>query len=62
MGRTFVRRSRRISSSANKLCGVEPSDITTSKLTHILYAFADIAANGSAILTDIFADEQVRFI
>lgn len=40
----------------------EPSDIVPSKLTHILYAFADIdSSTGSAKMTDSYADEQVCF-
>jgi GH18 family chitinase len=37
----------------------EPTDIVASTLTHVLYAFADISSNGSIVLTDLFADEQV---
>lgn len=39
----------------------EPTDIVTEDLTTILYSFADIAPdNGTILLTDIYADEQVR--
>ena len=40
---------------------IEPTDIVTSTLTHILYSFADISPDtGNILLTDPYADEQVR--
>ena len=39
---------------------IEPTDIVTSTLTHIIYAFADVSPDTGAIsLTDLYADEQV---
>jgi GH18 family chitinase len=39
----------------------EPSNITSSTLTHILYSFADVDPNSGTIsLTDSYADEQVK--
>lgn len=37
----------------------EPTDINPTPLTHILYAFADIQSDGTIVLTDSYADEQV---
>lgn len=38
----------------------QPTDIVSSTLTHILYAFADVDPNsGNISLTDVYADEQV---
>lgn len=40
----------------------QPTDITPSDLTHILYAFADVApSTGTIFLTDSYADEQKHF-
>lgn len=40
----------------------QPTDIVTSTLTHILYAFADVdPSNGTIKLTDLYADEQKHF-
>ena len=38
---------------------LEPTDIVTSDLTHVLYAFADSSADTGAIVfpTDSYADE-----
>lgn len=39
---------------------LEPSNIVSSTLTHILYSFADVDPNSGTIsLTDSYADEQV---
>jgi hypothetical protein len=38
---------------------LEPTDIKPSKLTHIIYGFADIKSNGTVVLSDPYADEQV---
>ena len=37
----------------------EPTDINVKPLTHILYSFADVRDDGTIILTDSYADEQV---
>lgn len=38
----------------------QPTNIVSSTLTHILYAFADVDPNsGNISLTDVYADEQV---
>ncbi|KAL0958869.1 hypothetical protein HGRIS_014185 [Hohenbuehelia grisea] len=40
----------------------QPTDIVTSKLTHILYSFADVRPDtGAIVLTDSYADEQKHF-
>ncbi|EED82727.1 hypothetical protein POSPLDRAFT_58726 [Postia placenta Mad-698-R] len=40
----------------------QPSNITPSDLTHILYAFADVSPDtGNISLTDTYADEQKHF-
>ncbi|KAI0916344.1 hypothetical protein AcW1_009855 [Taiwanofungus camphoratus] len=40
----------------------QPTDITPSDLTHILYAFADVSPDtGNISLTDTYADEQKHF-
>ena len=39
---------------------LEPTDINTAPLTHILYSFADVQSDGTIVLTDSYADEQVR--
>ncbi|KAH8103287.1 glycoside hydrolase family 18 protein [Cristinia sonorae] len=40
----------------------QPTDIVSSDLTHILYAFADVSPDTGAIsLTDSYADEQKHF-
>ncbi|KZT65234.1 carbohydrate-binding module family 5 protein [Daedalea quercina L-15889] len=40
----------------------QPTNITPSDLTHILYAFADVSAStGNISLTDTYADEQKHF-
>ncbi|KAI0288314.1 glycoside hydrolase family 18 protein [Russula brevipes] len=40
----------------------QPTDITPSSLTHIIYAFADVdPSSGSIFLTDPYADEQKQF-
>ncbi|EGO19000.1 glycoside hydrolase family 18 protein [Serpula lacrymans var. lacrymans S7.9] len=40
----------------------QPTDITPSDLTHILYAFADVSSStGTISLTDSYADEQKHF-
>ncbi|KAI0300095.1 glycosyl hydrolases family 18-domain-containing protein [Multifurca ochricompacta] len=40
----------------------QPTDITPSDLTHIVYAFADVTpTTGSIFLTDSYADEQKHF-
>ena len=39
----------------------EPSNMTPSTLTHVLYSFADVDPNsGNISLTDLYADEQVH--
>lgn len=38
----------------------EPTDINTAPLTHIVYSFADVQSDGTIVLTDSYADEQVR--
>jgi chitinase len=39
---------------------LEPSNIPVTKLTHLLYSFADTRADsGNIFLTDSYADEQV---
>jgi GH18 family chitinase len=47
--------------SSSDLCStIEPTDIVTADLTHILYAFADVQPDtGTIVLTDLYADEQV---
>lgn len=37
------------------------SDIPATRLTHILYSFANIAADGTITLSDTWADEQITF-
>ncbi|KAF8317679.1 glycoside hydrolase family 18 protein [Clavulina sp. PMI_390] len=40
----------------------DPSNITTSTLTHILYAFADCdPVTGEAMLSDLWADQQIEY-
>ena len=41
------------------MLSTEPTDINPTPLIHILYAFADVQSDGTIILTDSYADEQV---
>ena len=41
------------------MLSTEPTDINPTPVTHILYAFADVQSDGTIILTDSYADEQV---
>ena len=38
----------------------KPQEIPAQSLTHLLYAFAKVSADGQVSLTDPWADEQVR--
>ena len=48
-----------IASRLLNMLSTEPTDINPTPLTHILYAFADVQSDGTIILTDSYADEQV---
>lgn len=41
--------------------GLLPSQIPTNRLSHLLYAFANIAPNGTVIVGDPWADMQVTY-